>query len=50
MELSLKMGGEWMPEVNRKSGRLELGGPVSKNELLKTTGEKGASVGDIPIF
>jgi hypothetical protein len=50
MELSLKRGGEWMPVINRKSGRLELGGPVSKNELLKITEEKEDRVGDIPTF
>jgi len=50
MELSWKIGGEWIPGVNEKSGLLKLGGPVLNKKLFTTRKLNEASVEDIPIF
>lgn len=50
MELSWKMGGEWVPETNRNSGLLKLGGPVSNKLLLTTMKANGAGVESTSTF
>jgi hypothetical protein len=50
MELNWKMGGEWIPEIGRKSGLLKLGGPVLNKELFATMKLNEARIGDITKF
>lgn len=50
MALSLKMGGEWIPGVNEKSGRLKLGGPVLIIKSFKEMKLNAAREGDVSRF
>ena len=49
MELSWKIGGEWIPAINRNSGLLKLGGPVFNKSLFTEMKSKGV-LGDMPGF
>lgn len=50
MELSWKIGGEWIPGVNEKSDLLKLGGPVLNKSLFTEMKSNGVCVGDMPGF
>ena len=50
MELSWKIGGEWIPAINRNSGLLKLGGPVLNKSLFAEMKSNGVCVGDMPGF
>ena len=49
-ELSWKMGGEWIPVINRNFGCLNWGGPVVNKEPFIPMNKNEANVGNISIF